>query len=84
MSKIYLEVQVPGNAKTYDFAADNVMTVRRVKRDFIKQIMQAENREIFPNPDEVLFCSSNLEGLLQDSEIIGEVGVKSGDKIMLL
>lgn len=84
MSKIYLEVQVPGNAKTYDFSADSLMTVRRVKKDLIEQISALENREIFSNPNEVLFCSANLEGLLQDSEILGEVGVKSGDKIMLL
>lgn len=84
MSKVYLEVQVPGNAKTYDFAADSMMKVGRVKRDFIKQISAVENREIFADPNEVLFCSRNLEGLLQDHEVLGDVGVKSGDTIMLL
>ncbi|MDL2217506.1 hypothetical protein LJC27_02495 [Christensenellaceae bacterium OttesenSCG-928-M15] len=84
MSKIYLEVHVPGNAKTYDFAADSVMSVRRVKKDMIAAITAVENRELFAKPEEVLFCSANLEGLLQDSEILGEIGVKSGDKIILL
>lgn len=84
MSKIYLEVEVPGNAKTYEFAADDVMTVGKVRRQFIRQITELENRDIFENDDEVLFCSINLEGLLQDHEILGEVGVKSGDRIILL
>ena len=84
MSKIYLEVAVPGNAKTYEFMADSTMTVGRVRRKFIEQITLVENREIFENNDEVLFCSTNLEGLLQDQEVLGEVGVKSGDHIILL
>jgi hypothetical protein len=84
MSKIYLEVQVPGNAKTYEFAADSIMTVGKVKNQFVKQISAVENREIFSPDEGVLFCSKQLEGLLQDSEILGEVGIRSGDTIILL
>ncbi len=84
MSKIYLDVQVPGIAKTYEFAADSVMTVGKVKKQFVSQISAVEGREIFPAPEHVLFCSQSLEGLLQDSEILGEVGVKSGDTAILL
>ncbi len=84
MSKIYLEVQVPGNAKTYEFAADSIMTVGTVKRQMIDQIAALENRSIFPDRDAVLFCSIDLEGLLQDGEVLGSVGVASGGKIMLL
>lgn len=84
MSKLYLEVLVPGNAKTYDFSADSMMSVRRVKQDIIAQITSLESRDIFANPNEVLFCSVSLRGLLQDNELLGEVGVKSGDSIILL
>lgn len=84
MSKIYLEVQVPGNDKTYEFAADSIMTVGTVKRQMIDQIAALENRSIFPDRDAVLFCSIDLEGLLQDGEVLGSVGVASGGKIMLL
>ena len=84
MSKIYLDVQVPGVARTYEFAADSVMTVGRVKNQFISQISAVEGRDIFAEPSQVLFCSQALEGLLQDSEILGEVGVTSGDTIILL
>ncbi len=84
MSKIYLDVQVPGIARTYEFAADSVMTVGKVKKQFVSQISAVEGREVFHSPDQVLFCSQSLEGLLQDSEILGEVGVKSGDTAILL
>jgi hypothetical protein len=84
MSRIYLDVQVPGIARTYEFAADSVMSVGRVKKQFASQISAVEGREIFADPTQVLFCSQALEGLLQDSEILGEVGVASGDTIILL
>ena len=84
MSKIYLDVQVPGTARTYEFAADSVMTVGKVKKQFIGQISAVEGREIFSDPGQVLFCSESLEGLLQDGDILGDIGVKSGDTIILL
>ncbi len=84
MSKIFLDVQVPGVARSYEFAADNVMTVGKVKKQFIRQISAVEGRELFVDPARVLFCSRALEGLLQDSEILGEVGIESGDTVILL
>ncbi len=84
MSKIFLETEVPGIAKTYEFSADSVMTVGTVKREMIEQISAVENMTVFPDPDKVLVCSINMEGLLQDSDTLGSIGVNSGDKIMLI
>jgi len=84
MSKVFLDVQVPGVARSYEFAADNTLTVGKVKKQFISQISAVEGREIFADQSQVLFCSKALEGLLQDSETLGEVGVKSGDTIVLI
>jgi len=84
MSKIYLDVQVPGVARNYEFTADSNMTVGKVKSRFISQISAVEGREIFADPSQVLFCSQALEGLLQDGEIMGEIGIASGDSIILL
>lgn len=84
MSKIYLETQVPGIAKTYEFAADSVMTVGTVKKAMIEQISAVENMAVFPDPDKVLVCSIDMKGLLQDSETLGNIGVKSGGKLMLI
>lgn len=84
MSKIFLETEVPGIAKTYEFSVDSVMTVGTVKKAMIEQISAVENMSVFPDPDKVLVCSINMEGLLQDSDTLGSIGVNSGDKIMLL
>ena len=84
MSKIYLEAKVPGIAKTYDFCADSVMTVGTVKREMIDQISAVENMTVFPDPDKVLVCSVDMNGLLQDNETLGNIGVKSGGQIMLI
>jgi len=84
MSKIFLETEVPGIAKTYEFSADSVMTVGTVKKEMIEQISAVENMTVFPDPDKVLVCSINMEGLLQDSDTLGNIGVNSGDRIMLI
>lgn len=84
MSKIFLETSVPGIAKTYEFAADSVMTVGTVKRAMIEQISAVENINVFEDPDKVLVCSVDMKGLLQDNETLGSIGVKSGGKIMLI
>jgi len=68
----------------YEFAADSGMTVSKTKNQFISQISAVEGREIFTDASQVLFCSQSLEGLLQDSEVLGEVGVVSGDTVILL
>ncbi|MCR4897080.1 MAG: hypothetical protein K5891_09930 [Lachnospiraceae bacterium] len=84
MSKIFLEARVPGIAKTYEFSADSVMTVGKVKKAMIEQISAVENMTIFQDPDKVLMCSVDMNGLLQDDETLGSIGVKSGGKVMLI
>ena len=60
------------------------MTVGTVKREMIDQISAVENMTVFPDPEKVLVCSIDMKGLLQDSETLGSIGVKSGDQIMLI
>lgn len=84
MSKIYLEVSTPGNAKSYEFSADSRMTAGRVKAQFIRQIEAVENFTLFENKEQVIFACLELEGLMQDGDILGEVGVTSGSRIILL
>ncbi len=84
MAKIFLDVQVPGTAKNYEFSVDSNMSVGKVKGEFVKQISLVEGREIFADLSQVLFCSRNLEGLLSNEETLGAVDIKSGDTIILL
>jgi hypothetical protein len=39
---------------------------------------------VFDDPDKVLVCSIDMNGLLQDNETLGNIGVKSGGQIMLI
>lgn len=84
MSRLLLEASVPSIAKSYEFSADSCMKVGTVKKEMIKQITAVENLNIFPDPDKVLFCSIDMNGLLQDNETLGSIGVKSGGRIMLI
>ncbi len=84
MSRILLETKVPGIAKTYEFSADSVMTVGTVKKAMIDEISTLENMTVFPEPEKVLVCSVDMGGLLQDNETLGDIGVKSGGRIMLI
>ena len=38
MSKIHLEVEIPGNAKTYEFMLDDRMKIGTAKKQIMKQI----------------------------------------------
>ncbi len=84
MAKIFLDVQVPGSAKTYEFSVDNNLSVGKVKGDFVKQISLVEGRDIFNDLSQVLFCSKDLGGLLSNDEVLSAVDVKSGDTIILI
>ncbi len=84
MAKIFLDVQLPGMAKNYEFAVNDALSVGKVKSDFAKQISALEGREIFGDISQVLFCSKALGGLLSDEEVLAAMDVKSGDTIILL
>ncbi|MCR4891032.1 MAG: hypothetical protein K5989_02430 [Lachnospiraceae bacterium] len=84
MSKIYLEAMVPGNAKKYEFMADSRMTAGLVKAQFIEQVEAIEKIKLFEDRNKVLMACLDLNGLLQDTDILGEVGVKSGSRMMLI
>ena len=42
MSKIHLEVEIPGNAKTYVFMLDDRMKIGTAKKQIMKQIAELE------------------------------------------
>ena len=40
MSKIHLEIEIPGNAKTYEFVLDDRMKIGTAKEQIKKQIAE--------------------------------------------
>ena len=72
MSKIHLEVEIPGNAKTY------------AKKQIMKQIAELEGHDLFAGLDNIVFGSLELEGLIQDNETFREVGIKNGSRVVMV
>ena len=75
MSKIHLEIEIPGNAKTYEFVLDDRMK---------KQIAELEGHDLFAGLDNIVFGSLELEGLIQDNETFREVGIKNGSRVVMV
>ena len=77
MSKIHLEIEIPGNAKTYEFVLDDRMKIGTAKEQIKKQIAELEGHDLFAGLDNIVFGSLELEGLIQDNETFREVGIKN-------
>lgn len=46
MSKIHLEIEIPGNAKTYEFVLDDRMKIGTAKEQIKKQIAELEGHDV--------------------------------------
>ena len=79
MSKIHLEVEIPGNAKTYEFMLDDRMKIGTAKKQIMKQIAELEGHDLFAGLDNIVF-----EGLIQDNETFREVGIKNGSRVVMV
>ena len=55
MSKIHLEIEIPGNAKTYEFVLDDRMKIGTAKEQIKKQIAELEGHEIPENLTEKMY-----------------------------
>ena len=84
MSKIHLEIEIPGNAKTYEFVLDDRMKIGTAKEQIKKQIAELEGHDLFAGLDNIVFGSLELEGLIQDNETFREVGIKNGSRVVMV
>ena len=81
MSKIHLEIEIPGNAKTYEF---DRMKIGTAKEQIKKQSAELEGHDLFAGLDNIVFGSLELEGLIQDNETFREVGIKNGSRVVMV
>jgi len=84
MAMIFIEVHVPGNAKTYEFSIDQQMSIGTAKVMVIEQITAIENMDLYPDKQKALFCSIDLKGMIRGTETFASAGIKSGDKFILV
>ena len=84
MSKIHLEIEIPGNAKPYEFVLDDRMKIGTAKEQIKKQIAELEGHDLFAGLDNIVFGSLELEGLIQENETFREVGIKNGSRVVMV
>ena len=84
MSKIHLEIEIPGNPKTCEFVLDDRMKIGTAKEQIKKQIAELEGHDLFAGLDNIVFGSLELEGLIQDNETFREVGIKNGSRVVMV
>ena len=84
MSKINIEVRIPGNAKTYEFQVDDRMRVGIAKKEIMSAIREFEGYDIFSGTKDVAVCSVELEGLIEDGESFHSVGIRNGSRLVIV
>ncbi len=84
MSKINIEVRIPGNDKTYDFQVDDRMKVGIAKKEIMSSIKEDEGYDIFNGTKDIAVCSVELEGLIEDGESFHKVGIKNGSRLVIV
>ena len=80
---ILIEVQTPGNGKTYELKLDDKLTVGLAKEKIIEQICLFENNCIEFEKGAALF-SPSLSARLPDNRNLRKAGLRSGQRLFLL
>ena len=84
MSRINIEVRVPGNDKSYEFQVDDRMKVGNAKKEIMSSIRDYEGYDIFGGTKDIAVCSVELEGLIEDGESFHKVGIGSGSRLVIV
>jgi hypothetical protein len=82
--KIFVEVNTPGNGKTYEFQLDSIMTVGQVKAKMIDEITEIESGNITLDHKNAMLSNLSTKARLSDSKTLTAAGIKSGHSLLLL
>ncbi|MCL2820286.1 MAG: hypothetical protein FWD38_05585 [Oscillospiraceae bacterium] len=81
--KIFIEINTPGNGKSYELLLDDKLTVGAAKEMIIEQITAFENNHIIFDEEAALFSTAERIKL-QDHRNLRKAGVESGNVLLLL
>jgi len=84
MTKLFIDVFLPGNGKTYEFSLDGSMLVGQATVRIIENIREAENNTISIDPKTVILSDTNLSMRLNERMTLQAAGVRSGHKLILV
>ena len=81
--KVYIEVKLVGNGRSYEYEVSDSLKVGVVKGKIIKDVLENEENKIMINSLPLL-CKVNQELILSDSLTLKEQNIKTGDVLLLL
>lgn len=84
MSKIYLEVFLPGNGKIYEFQVDENMNIGNVKQKIIDEIMEFESKYISFYTYKMMLFNESTQELLSETVSLKSFNVRSGQTLILV
>ena len=84
MSKISIEVNIPGNAKTYEFQVDDRMKIGIAKKQIMSAITESEGYDVINGTKDIAVCSVELEGLIEDGESFHTAGIRNGSRLVIV
>lgn len=84
MTKLFVDVFLPGNGKTYEFQLDGAMLIGQATARIINNIREAENNTIAIDTDTAVLSDANLSMTLNAGMTLQAAGVKSGHKLILV
>lgn len=84
MARIFLEIFLPGNSKSYEFQLDDCLKVEECAQKIKDQIEAFEGMEITFDTSSVLLCNMASQQVLKKGMRLQAAGIKSGDKLLLL
>jgi len=84
MTKLLIDVFLPGNGKTYEFQLDGSMPVGQATARIIGSILEAEKNTVSLDPDTAVLSCANLAKILGADMTLWEAGVKSGHRLILV
>ena len=83
MNLITVELLCPSTSRTYDFKLPVKMTAGETKKQMIEDIRSFEGLpELFENTENIyLYCDN---GCISDDSTLENVGIKNGDRLMIV
>lgn len=84
MAKLFIDVNTPGNGKSYEFQLDSRMKVGEAKERIVAQIVEIENGNITLNEDKILLLSAKSCQPLDKPLSLGAAQVRSGQTLILI
>jgi len=84
MTKLFVDVFLPGNGKTYEFQLDGSMLIGQATARIINNICEVENNTVAIDPNTAILSDMNLSKLLNAGTTLRAAGVKSGHKLILV